>query len=43
MICVGAKEMNLPDHFIDIILAEDGSNPLDSGRGSIQILYAPGR
>lgn len=31
------------DGFVDVILAEDGSNPQDSGRGSIQFLFAPGR
>ena len=31
------------DGFPDIIIAEDGTNPPDTGRGSIQILLAPGR
>ncbi len=31
------------DGFPDIIIAEDGTNPPDTGRGSIQILLAPGQ
>lgn len=31
------------DGFLDIIIAEDGTNPPDTGRGSIQILLAPGQ
>ncbi len=31
------------DGFLDIVIAEDGTNPPDTGRGSIQIMLAPGR
>ncbi len=30
------------DGFLDIVIAEDGTNPSDSGRGSIQIIFSPG-
>ncbi len=31
------------DGFLDIIVGEDGTNPRDSGRGSLQIISSPGR
>ena len=31
------------DGYLDIAIAEDGTNPPDTGRGSVQIFFAPGR
>ncbi len=31
------------DGFLDIIIAEDGTNPQNTGRGSVQILLTPGQ